>query len=340
MASCAYTSGCQKTYETLLADDWSKDVTIETGDDPVMGHSVVLCAASEAIRGLLRNGKNAEADHKHLSWREFSSDVCTFFLELLYLGASKTLAERSLFLALADPPVEDKQLNYEVRFDLCEHMDKVARTRVYEHAQRVGKRTRTDIWFENEAGKNDCGEIGIAGRVPNIYTAHWLLMQAYHGRAPPGQQEENESEEETEEEAGDAPWDAAESVTPRREWPNPKTAPIPFLLGAMALAKLYLIPHILQMATQALKYRLSYDNFDQVCGASIQWDVTVMRVHCVQYAMANKEIRDLFYKGGLSSVVEIELLPWFGERGHRPRKRRKRFVHRSSPPLKESHGWV
>ena len=334
------TSGCQKTYDPLLADDWSLDVTIETSDDPVMGHSVVLCAASEAIRGLLRNGKNAEADHKHLSWREFSSDVCTFFLALLYLGESKTLAERRLFLALADPPVEDKQLNYEVRFDLCEHMDKVAGTRVYEHAQRVGKRTRTDIWFENEAGKNCCGEISIAGRVPNIYTAHWLLMKAYHGRAPPGQQEENESEEETEEEAGDAPWDAAESVTPRREWPNPKTAPIPFLLGAMALAKLYLIPHILQMATQALKYRLSYDNFDQVCGASIQWEVTVMRLHCVQYAMTNKEIRDLFYEGGLSSAVESELIAWFGEResGHRPRKRRKRFVHRSSPPLKESHG--
>ena len=109
MASCAFTSGCQQTYERLLDDDCSKDVTIETSDDPVMGHSVVLCAASEAIRGLLRNGKNAEADHKHLSWREFPSDVCTFFLELLYLGESMPLAERNLFLALADPPAQDKR---------------------------------------------------------------------------------------------------------------------------------------------------------------------------------------------------------------------------------------
>ena len=113
MASCAFTSGCQQTYERLLDDDCSKDVTIETSDAPIEGHS---CAASDAFRGLLRNGTAAEADHKHLSWRLFPSDVCTFFLELLYLGESMPLAERNLFLALADAPAQDKRQIYQVSF--------------------------------------------------------------------------------------------------------------------------------------------------------------------------------------------------------------------------------
>ena len=158
-------------------------------------------------------------------------------------------------------------------------------------------------------------------------------MQAYHGRAPLGQHEEEELEEEAEEEAGNDPPESEEEekkeeekeekeVTPGRELPNLRTAPIAFLLGTMALAKLYLIPHILQMATQTLKYRLSYDNFDQVCTASVRWDVTAMRLHCVQYAQTNKKIRDLYHARGLSPVVESELAALFGEPGRHLKRRR------------------
>merc|ERR1719469_1269486 len=51
-------------------------------------HSCMLCAASDAIRGMLRHGVALE--DKKLFWREHPVEVGQFFLRLLYTG---TVAE-------------------------------------------------------------------------------------------------------------------------------------------------------------------------------------------------------------------------------------------------------
>lgn len=71
-------------YERLLDDDELKDVTIEFGDGTLRAHSCVLSAASEAVKGILRNGTARES--KALAWREHDLKVGRFFLRLLYTG--------------------------------------------------------------------------------------------------------------------------------------------------------------------------------------------------------------------------------------------------------------
>lgn len=73
-------------YERLLAEHETKDVEIEMLDGTIHAHSVVLCAASDAMRGMLRHGRAAAADPKRLSWREHPMEVGHFVLRLVYTG--------------------------------------------------------------------------------------------------------------------------------------------------------------------------------------------------------------------------------------------------------------
>merc|ERR1719469_1532116 len=52
-------------------------------------HSCMLCAASDAIRGMLRHGVALE--DKKLFWREHPVEVGRFFLRLLYTGTVGTV---------------------------------------------------------------------------------------------------------------------------------------------------------------------------------------------------------------------------------------------------------
>lgn len=82
----AYVEAAACLYEKLLADDESKDLEIEMSDGVVRAHSIVLCASSDAIAGMLRGGSAATSPQKRISWREHSVEVGRFFLRLLYTG--------------------------------------------------------------------------------------------------------------------------------------------------------------------------------------------------------------------------------------------------------------
>ena len=103
--------------------------------------------------------------------------------------------------------------------------------------------------------------------MPNIYSAHVLLMQAYHGRLQDGLVSSEQ---------------ARSSVPAGRlgRLQNLSDAPITLLVGSMALAKMYMIHHILQVVIETLKCRLSPHSFDEICTAAIERDVTVLRLLC------------------------------------------------------------
>lgn len=72
-------------YERVLGDDETKDVEIEMSNGTIQAHSVVLCASSDAIKGILRHS-GGDGRPKKLSWREHPVEVGNFLLRLLYTG--------------------------------------------------------------------------------------------------------------------------------------------------------------------------------------------------------------------------------------------------------------
>lgn len=65
-----------------------------------------------------------------------------------------------------------------------------------------------------------------------------------------------------------------------------KDAPIPLhlLLGAMAISKVFQVPHLLKPLTDVAKRRISSQSFDQICANAIDLDLTELRRACLQYA--------------------------------------------------------
>jgi len=149
--------------EKLLQDEETKDVDIEMEDGTLRAHACMLCAASDAMRGMLRHG--LAADRPRLSWREHPVEVGRFFLRLLYTGTVN----------------------------------------------------------EEEWGSGDT---------------------------------ECLSEE----------------------------TPLRLLLGGLAIAKMYQVPHLLHALTEALKRRLDDRTFNDVYSGAIKLDVTALRLHCLRYA--------------------------------------------------------
>ena len=146
--------------------------------------------------------------------------------------------------------------------------------------------------------------------MPNIYSAHVLLMQAYHGRLQDGLVSSEQ---------------ARSSVPAGRlgRLQNLSDAPITLLVGSMALAKMYMIHHILQVVIETLKCRLSPRSFDEICTAAIERDVTVLRLFCVQYAQEKLgQIFGGYHGGNFSAVVESELAGLFGEPLHHKKRQR------------------
>lgn len=72
-------------YDRLLRDTETKDVEIEMSNGCIHAHSAVLCASSDAIKGILRHANGGSAPRK-LSWREYPVQVGNFLLRLIYTG--------------------------------------------------------------------------------------------------------------------------------------------------------------------------------------------------------------------------------------------------------------
>jgi hypothetical protein len=71
-------------YERVLRSDDTKDIEIEMSNGSVYAHSVVLCASSDAIKGILRH--NGDGESSKISWRDYPVEVGNFLLRLLYTG--------------------------------------------------------------------------------------------------------------------------------------------------------------------------------------------------------------------------------------------------------------
>lgn len=64
----------------------------------------------------------------------------------------------------------------------------------------------------------------------------------------------------------------------------PEQTPLRLLMGALSIAKVYQVPHLIHALTEALKSRLDDDNFDDIYTNAIKMDITVLRLHCLRYA--------------------------------------------------------
>eukprot|EP00746_Dinoflagellata_sp_MGD_P127107 gnl/MRDRNA2_/MRDRNA2_61777_c0_seq1.p1 gnl/MRDRNA2_/MRDRNA2_61777_c0~~gnl/MRDRNA2_/MRDRNA2_61777_c0_seq1.p1 ORF type:complete len:258 (+),score=45.76 gnl/MRDRNA2_/MRDRNA2_61777_c0_seq1:123-896(+) len=72
-------------YERLFVSEESKDVTIKMSNGTLLAHSVILGAASDALKGMLSNG--IAKTEKTLSWEEHPVEVGSFVLRLVYTGS-------------------------------------------------------------------------------------------------------------------------------------------------------------------------------------------------------------------------------------------------------------
>lgn len=165
--------------DRLYQDQSTKDVSIEMSDGLVSAHSVVLCAASDAIRGLLQHGLASE--NRTLHWKDQPVEVGHFFLRLLYTG---TVAEE--------------------------------------------------------------GELKV--EVP---------------------------------------------------------VPLRLLLGSLALAKIFMVPHLLKPLTTVLTQRISSSTFDEICVTAINTDLTELRLACAGYARSHGSTVDFPLGTRFRAIVHI-----------------------------------
>lgn len=63
-----------------------------------------------------------------------------------------------------------------------------------------------------------------------------------------------------------------------------REVPLRLLLGAVAIATTYQVPHLVHALTEALKRRISDSSFNEICSAAIRLDVTALRLCCLRYA--------------------------------------------------------
>eukprot|EP00927_Polykrikos_kofoidii_P084641 TRINITY_DN898_c0_g1_i1.p1 TRINITY_DN898_c0_g1~~TRINITY_DN898_c0_g1_i1.p1 ORF type:complete len:399 (-),score=61.71 TRINITY_DN898_c0_g1_i1:97-1293(-) len=241
-------------YTRLLHDDETKDVVLDMLDGQLRAHSVVLCAGSEAIRGMLRNGVAAADGRtapKHLSWREHPMDVGRFFLRLLYTG---TVDNEDWATTPIVPQAATATTATEDDAALAAHLADESPTHVsHREAEERMHDTRGDS-VARTSGRSDSvpasapldagiGEDVITRRVPH----RTVGLQ--------GDDEENQHR-----------------------------VPLRLLMGALGIATLYMVRHLMPVLTNALRHRITSSTFDIICAGAIQMDVTALRLHCLQFA--------------------------------------------------------
>merc|ERR1712217_214296 len=84
--------------------------------------------------------------------------------------------------------------------------------------------------------------------------------------------------------------------------------PLRFLLSSLAIAKAYLFSTIITVIIRSLKARLMPETFNIICATAIKYDVTSLRMHCLDYARSPQSgIQQMKNAGQVSPEVEMEL---------------------------------
>merc|ERR1712048_1054082 len=60
--------------------------------------------------------------------------------------------------------------------------------------------------------------------------------------------------------------------------------PLELILGGLAISRVYMVPHLLATFTKALQKRLCADSFDAICRCAVKYDVTTLRLSCIEFA--------------------------------------------------------
>jgi len=76
----------------------------------------------------------------------------------------------------------------------------------------------------------------------------------------------------------------AEQDLRRKDELSEPEVPLCMLLGALSITKMYQVPHLIQALTDALKLRLTEDNFNDILSTAIKLDITAIRLHCLRFA--------------------------------------------------------
>lgn len=84
---------------------------------------------------------------------------------------------------------------------------------------------------------------------------------------------------------GNLSWDDGEV------WFRRDDVPLQLLIGGLALAKMYVVLHLINSFTEALKRRLTAATFDDICRGAINSDVTALRLACLRYAETASQIQ-------------------------------------------------
>ncbi|CAE8592864.1 unnamed protein product [Polarella glacialis] len=79
------------------------------------------------------------------------------------------------------------------------------------------------------------------------------------------------------------------------DWPDlqgdsSEQIPLQLLLGGLAVAKVYMVTHLLAAFSQTLQSRLSDGTFNEICAGAIRYDVTALRLHCLQFVQDSEKL--------------------------------------------------
>lgn len=300
-------------YERLLDDDELKDVTIEFSDGTLRAHSSILSSASEAVKGILRNGTARES--KTLTWREHDLKVGRFFLRLLYTGCveERDWAEPEPSAAAAaggshssSPGAASGAAANGERAIVMQHGPACERPIVvHGSAPPLQDGNRVRVLRDTNAlvmggsyrliASGTLGTVSGGGKTVMLPSTLGgaVFMDSLKGNL--------------------------EAVDPR--------PPLGLLTGGIAIAKVYQFPALLGPLTASIKRRLSLQTFDEICRSAIRDDIQVLRYHCMRFADSEspeaRELRELHTGGKLSPEVVHELDGLWRQEPCKPSKRRR-----------------
>lgn len=305
----------QNVNERLLHDSETKDVEIEMSDGTMRAHSIILMAASDAVRGMLSHGIARDAATKRLCWNEHTLDVGRFFLRLLYTGAVNegdwTAGSPSTDVAgVREVPIYLMVRTPNGQTEYAGHYELVRDSRPND--KPMWKKLDAERWI---FGIDDRWCMCTSSTKAEGFTTAKGHIQSFEQsqEVPPN---------------GVTGWrrhdgnkfvrDDEISVTEPEQ-----QVPLRLLLGGLAIAKKYLFQDLLRVFVQALKKRIMPETFDVILSAAIKADTLPLRWHCIQYAQRPQTgIQQLYKAGRLSREVQVELEgTWEGD--DPPKKRRR-----------------
>uniref|UniRef100_A0A7S4UYP6 BTB domain-containing protein n=1 Tax=Alexandrium monilatum TaxID=311494 RepID=A0A7S4UYP6_9DINO len=301
-------------YERLLDDDDLKDVTIEFSDGTLRAHSCVLSSASEAVKGILRNGTARES--KTLTWREHDLKVGRFFLRLLYTGCVEERDWSEQAPAAGGPGTGTAATS-----------DGAAAGTTA--GATTGSTVGTTALTTSGAGR-------LNGSPPPLHDGHRvrvvrdtnaLVMGGscrFIASGTLGTVSGGGKTVMLPSTLGGAVF--MDSLQGNLEAIDPRP-PLCLLTGGIAIAKVYQFPTLLGALTASIKRRLSPHTFDEICRAAIHDDIQVLRYHCMRFVDSEsqeaRQLRELHSEGRLSPEVMHELDGLWRQEPCKPSKRRR-----------------